>query len=141
MLESAGVAAQNTEPSGLRGLIGLLIEQVTELARLYATSARQEVEEGLNHLKIALVFFGVMVALLAVAIMVLVLLFVSAISAATGLPLWATALLVLTVVLVLATVFGWLAYRRLQKARLMPEETIAAAKEDLEWAQHWTKRD
>ena len=125
----------------MRGLIGLLIEQVTELARLYATSARQEVEEGLNHLKIALVFFGVMVALLAVAIMVLVLLFVSAISAATGLPLWATALLVLTVVLVLATVLGWLGYRRVQKASFMPEETIAAAKEDLEWAQHWTKRD
>jgi hypothetical protein len=48
---------------------------------------------------------------------------------------------VLSVVLVLATVFGWLGYRRLQRARLMPEETIAAAKEDLEWAQHLTKRD
>jgi Putative Actinobacterial Holin-X, holin superfamily III len=125
----------------MRGLIGLLIEQVSELARLYATSARQEVEEGLNHLKIAAVFFGVMVALLAVAIMVLVLLLVSAISAASGLPLWATALLVLTVVLVLATVLGWLGYRRVQKARLMPDETIAAAKEDLEWVQHLTKRD
>jgi hypothetical protein len=125
----------------MRGLLGLLIEQVTDLARLYATSARQEVEEGLNHLKIAAVFFGVMVALLAVAIMVLVLLLVSAISAASGLPLWATALLVLTVVLVLATVLGWLGYRRVQKARLMPDETIAAAKEDLEWVQHLTKRD
>jgi membrane protein DedA with SNARE-associated domain len=82
-----------------------------------------------------------MVALLAVAIMVLVLLFVSALSAATGLPLWATALLVLSVVLVLATVFGWLGYRRVQRARLMPEDTIAAAKEDLEWAQHWTRRE
>lgn len=125
----------------MRGLLGLLIEQVTELGRLYATAARQEVEEGLNQLKIALVFFGVMVALLAVAIMVLVLLFVSALSAATGLPLWATALLVLSVVLVLATVFGWLGYRRVQRARLMPEDTIAAAKEDLEWAQHWTRRE
>ena len=45
----------------MRGLLGLLIEQVTELGRLYATAARQEVKEGLNHLKIALVFFGVMV--------------------------------------------------------------------------------
>jgi membrane protein DedA with SNARE-associated domain len=135
------VASENPEPTGVRGLLGLLIEQVTELGRLYATAARQEVEEGLNQLKIALVFFGVMVALLAVAIMVLVLLFVSALSAATGLPLWATALLVLSVVLVLATVFGWLGYRRVQRARLMPEDTIAAAKEDLEWAQHWTRRE
>jgi hypothetical protein len=124
----------------MRGLLGLLIEQVTELGRLYATAARQEVEEGLNQLKVALVFFGVMVALLAVAIMVLVLLFVSALSAATGLPLWATALLVLAVVLVLATFFGWLGYRKVQSASLMPEDTIAAAKEDLEWAQHLTKR-
>jgi membrane protein DedA with SNARE-associated domain len=135
------VASENPEPTGVRGLLGLLIEQVTELGRLYATAARQEVEEGLNQLKIALVFFGVMVALLAVAIMVLVLLFVSALSEATGLPLWATALLVLSVVLVLATVFGWLGYRRVQRARLMPEDTIAAAKEDLEWAQHWTRRE
>jgi uncharacterized membrane protein YqjE len=125
----------------MRGLLGLLIQQVTELGRLYATAARQEVEEGLNHLKVAAIFFGITVALLAVAIMVLVLLFVSALSEATGLPLWAAALIVLSVVLVLATVFGWLGYRRVQKARLMPEETIAAAKEDLEWAQHWTKRD
>jgi hypothetical protein len=28
-----------------------------------------------------------------------------------------------------------------QRARLMPEDTIAAAKEDLEWAQHWTRRE
>lgn len=134
------MAGEAPEPTGIRGLLGLLIEQVTELGRLYATAARQEVEEGLNQLKIALIFFGVMVALLAVAIMVLVLLFVSALSAATGLPLWATALLLLAVVLVLATLFGFLGYRRVQRARLMPEETIAAAKEDLEWAQHLTKR-
>jgi hypothetical protein len=125
----------------MRGLIGLLIQQVTELGRLYATAARQEVEEGLNHLKVAAIFFAITVALLAVAIMVLVFMLVSALAAATGLPLWAAALIVLSVVLVLATVFGWLGYRRVQKARLMPEETIAAAKEDLEWAQHWTKRD
>jgi uncharacterized membrane protein YqjE len=125
----------------MRGLLGLLIQQVAELGRLYATAARQEVEEGLNHLKVAAIFFGITVALLAVAIMVLVFMLVSALAAATGLPLWAAALIVLSVVLVLATVFGWLGYRRVQKARLMPEETIAAAKEDLEWAQHWTKRD
>ena len=70
----------------------------------------------------------------------LVLLLVSAISAATGLALWVTALFVLAVVLLLAALFGWLAYRRFTKARLIPEETIAAAQEDLEWAQHLTRR-
>ena len=141
MLESASVTGQNPEPTGMRGLLGLLIEQVIELGRLYASAARQEVEVGLNHIKIAAIFFGVTVALLAVGFMVLVLLLVSAISAATGLPLWVTALLVLTVVLVLATLFGWLGYRRVQKASVMPDETIAAAKEDLEWVQHLTRRD
>ena len=124
----------------MRGLLGQLIEQLIDLGRLYATAARQEVEVGLNHLKFAIIFFGVTVALLAVGIMVLVLLFVSTLSAATGLPLWATALIVLFIVLVLAALFGWLGYRRVQQANLMPDQTIEAAKEDLEWAQHWTKR-
>jgi hypothetical protein len=39
-----------------------------------------------------------------------------------------------------AALVGWLAYRRIRGAKLMPEETIAAAREDLEWAQHLTKR-
>jgi membrane protein DedA with SNARE-associated domain len=140
LLESAGVTEEHRNPTGVRGLLGQLIEQLGELARLYATSARQEVEEGFNQLKIALVFFGVTVALLAVAAMVLVLLFVSAVSAMTGLPLWATALFVLFMVVALAVIFAYFGYRRVKRARLMPEATIAAAKEDLEWAQHLTKR-
>ncbi len=140
LLESAGVTAQEPTPTGLRGQIGLLLEQVIELARLYASAARQEVEAGLNELKIGAAFLGIAVAFVAVAFMVLVLLLVSAISAATGLALWVTALFVLAVVLLLAALFGWLAYRRFTKARLIPEETIAAAQEDLEWAQHWTRR-
>jgi uncharacterized membrane protein YqjE len=144
LLESNAMSTDGADPTrdaaGVRGLLGQFIEQLTELGRLYATAARQEVEAGLNHLKFALIFFGVMVAFLAVGMMVLVLLFVSALSAATGLPLWATALIVLSVVLVLAGLFGWLGYRRLVQASLLPEHTIEAAKEDLEWAQHLTKR-
>lgn len=132
-------AGSSTDP-GVRGLLVELIEQLTDLGRLYVTSARQEVEEGLNHLKFALVFFGITVAFLAVAIMVLVLLLVSGLSAATGLPLPVMALIVLAIVLLLAALFGWLGYRRVLKARLVPEQTIEAAKEDLEWAQHWTRR-
>jgi len=135
------VAPQTPDPSGIRGLLSLLIEQVSELGRLYVAAARQEVEEGLNHLKVGSVLVGIALAFLAVGAMVLVLLLVSAISAATGLPLWAVALLVLAFVVIVATVLLWLAYQRFRRARLMPEETIAAAKEDLEWAQHWTKRE
>ena len=133
-------ADQNPSPPGLRGLLGQLIEQLTELGRLYATAARQEVEEGLNHFKIAAVFFGVVAVMVAVAAVVLVILLVEAISVASGIPRWATALFILLVVFVLAVLFGFLGYRRIQKARIIPEETIAAAKEDLEWAQHLTKR-
>ena len=134
------MATQTPDPNSVRGLLGLLREQVSELARLYAAAARQEVEEGLDHLKMGSLLVGVTLSFLAVAAMVLVLLLVAAISAISGWPLWAAALLVLLLVLLLAALFGWLAYRRLKRARLMPEETIAAAKEDLEWAQHWTKR-
>ena len=134
------MAAQTPDPSGIRGLLSLLIEQVSELGRLYVAAARQEVEEGLNHLKVGSVLVGTALAFLAVGAMVLVLLLVSAISAATGLALWAAALIVLALVLTVAVVLLFLAYRRFRRARLMPEETIAAAREDLEWAQHWTKR-
>ena len=108
---------------------------------MYVAAARQEVEEGLNHLKVGSLLVGIALMFLAVGAMVLVLLLVSALSAATGLPLWAVALIVLVVVLIVAAVLLWLAYRRFRRARLMPEETIAAAREDLEWAQHWTKRE
>jgi TRAP-type C4-dicarboxylate transport system permease small subunit len=137
---ATNTADQNPNPPGLRGLLAQLIEQLTELGRLYATAARQEVEEGLNHIKVAAVFFGVVGILLAVAAVVLVILVVEAISVATGIPRWATAMFVLLVVFVLAVLFGFLGYRRIQKARIIPEETIAAAKEDLEWAQHLTRR-
>ena len=111
-----------------------------ELVRLYASAARQEVEAGITHLKVGALFLGIAMALVAVGAVVLILLLVSTVSAATGLPLWVTALIVLVVVLLLAALFAWLGYRRLKRARLMPEETLAAAREDLEWAQHWTRR-
>jgi len=140
LVESAAVSAQTPDPTGLRGQINLLIEQVIELVRLYVSAARQEVEEGFTQLKVGALFIGLSLAFMAVAAMVLVLLLVSAISAALGLPLWVTALFVLAVVILLAALFAWLAYRRFKRARMMPEETIAAAREDLEWVQHWTKR-
>lgn len=134
------MAAQTPEPKGIRGLLSLLIEQVSELARLYFAAARQEVGEGLDQLKVAAVLGGIALILIALAAVVLVVLMVSAISAVFGIAMWAAALIVLLGLLLLAVLCGWLAYRRLRHARLMPEETIAAAREDLEWAQHWTKR-
>jgi len=134
------VAAQTPEPKGIRGLLSLLIEQFSELARLYFAAARQEVGEGLNQLKLAAVLGGIALILIALAAVVLAVLMVSVISAVFGLAMWAAALIVLLGLLLLAALCGWLAYRRLRHARLLPEETIAAAREDLEWAQHWTKR-
>ena len=134
------MAAQTPEPTGIRGLLSLLIEQVSELARLYVAAARQEVGEGLNQLKVAAILLGIGLGLVVLAAVDLVIFVVSVISAATGIALWATSLIVLLALLLLAGLCGWLAYRRIRHARLMPEETIAAAREDLEWAQHWTKR-
>jgi hypothetical protein len=133
-------SADSPEGTGPRGLLGQLIEQLIELGQLYLMAARQEVEEGLNAIKVALIFFAVTVMFLAVAAVLIILLVVSTIAEITGLPLWATALIVLFVVLLLAALFGWLGYRRVENVRLMPEQTIEAAKEDLEWAQHLTRR-
>jgi uncharacterized membrane protein YqjE len=121
-------------------MLSLLIGQVSELARLYVTAARQEVGEGLNQLKTAAILIGVALGLVVLAAVVVVVFLVSVLSAATGLPLWATSLIVFLVLAAVAALVGWLAYRRIRGAKLMPEETIAAAREDLEWAQHLTKR-
>ncbi len=134
------MAAQKPEPSGIRGLLSLLFGQVSELARLYVAAARQEVGEGLNQLRTAAVLVGIVLGLVVLAALVLVVFLVSALSAATGLPLWATSVIVFLALVAVAALFGWLAYRRIRGAKLMPEATIAAAREDLEWAQHWTKR-
>ena len=103
-------------------------------------AARQEVGEGLAHLRVGGLLLGVAIGFFTLGGMVLVLFTVSAVSAVTGLPLWVTALIVLLGVVVLGGLFAWLGYRRLQRARVIPEQTLAAAKEDLEWAQQWTKR-
>lgn len=134
------MAAQTPEPKGIRGLLSLLIAQFSELGRLYFAAARQEVGVGLNQLKVAAVLGGIALILIALAAVVLVVLMVAVISAVFGIAMWAAALILLLGLLLLAALCGWLAYRRLRHARLLPEETIAAAREDLEWAQHWTKR-
>jgi hypothetical protein len=134
------VTADQPEATGVKGFLGLLIEQVRDLARLYATAARQEVEAGLNDIKVALIFFGVTIGLLAAGAVVLIILVVFAISAATGIPPWATALFILFVLVGLAILLAFLGYRRVKDVSLMPDQTIAAAKEDLEWAQHLTRR-
>lgn len=134
------MAAPSPDPTSLRGLLTLLISQGRELARLYTAAARQEVELGLNHLRAGIVLLAVALGLAAVAIMVLVLLLVAGISALSGLPLWLSALIVLAVVMLLIAVLAWLGWRQLRQARMVPDETIAAVKEDLEWAQHWTRR-
>ena len=134
------MAAQTPEPSGIRGLLGLLFEQGSELGRLYLAAARQEVGEGLNQLRTAAILIGIVLALVVLAGVVLIVFLVSVLSSATGLPLWAMSLIVFLVLVVVAVLLGWLAYRRIRGAKLMPEETIASAREDLEWAQRLTKR-
>lgn len=134
------MAAPTPEPNGIRGLLGLLREQVSELGRLYLAAARQEVGEGLSQLRTAAILVGIVLGLVVLAAVVLVVFVVSVLSAATGLPMWAMSLIVFLTLVASAVLLGWLAYRRVRGAKLMPEETIAAAREDLEWAQHLTKR-
>ena len=128
------------EPTSLRGWVRLLVDQFRELGFLYLASARREVEAGVGHLKAGLILLSVALGLAAVATMVVVLLGVAVFSAITGWPMWLAALVVLAVLVVLIVLVAWLATRRLRRARFMPEETMSAVKEDLEWAQRWTKR-
>lgn len=104
------------------------------------SAARQEIGEGLNQLRTAAILIGIVLGLAVLAAVVLVVFVVSVLSAATGIPPWAMSLIVFLVLTAVAVLCGWLAYRRIRRAKLMPEQTIAAAREDLEWAQRLTKR-
>jgi hypothetical protein len=48
--------------------------------------------------------------------------------------LWWVALLLLVLMLAIAGLLGWRGIKRVSSTKFTPEETIAAVKEDVEWA-------
>ena len=103
------------------------------LAKLEVQRGRQEMARNLGQLKDGILRLAIAAAL-AVSFLIAFLAFVMAVLVVIG--LWWLALILLVVLLAGAGLLGWTGLKRVTSTKFTPEETIAAVKEDVEWAKN-----
>ena len=114
-------------------LVRRLVSGGVNLAKLELQRGRQEMARNLGQLRGGVVLVAVAAALIFVFLIALIG-FVMAVLVVIG--LWWVALIVLAVLLLVAGLLAWSGIRRITRTKFTPEETIAAVKEDLEWAKN-----
>jgi succinate dehydrogenase hydrophobic anchor subunit len=110
------------------------------LAKLEAQRGRQEVTEQILQYRTGVILLALAFGFVLLSVFVLMILLVLVISALTGVPGWAVALVILLVLVAFAALFAWRGINKIQATHFTPEETIAAVKEDLEWAKRLLRR-
>ncbi|MDQ3150066.1 MAG: phage holin family protein [Chloroflexota bacterium] len=103
------------------------------LAKLEVRRGRQEMARNLGELKGGIVLLAIAAALGLVFLIGLVA-FIMAVLVLIG--LWWVALILLTLLLIGAGLLAWRGIKRVMSTKYTPEETIAAVKEDVEWAKN-----
>lgn len=101
------------------------------LAKLEVQRGRQEMARNLGQLKTGILRLAIAAAL-ALVFLIALIGFVMAVLVVIG--LWWVALILLVVLLVAVGLLAWSGIRRVTSTKFTPEETIAAVKEDVEWA-------
>ena len=86
---------------------------------------------NLGHLKGGIVMLAIAAAL-ALAFLIGLIAFIIAVLVAIG--LWWVALIFVLALIALAGLLGWRGIKQVTSTTFTPEETIAAVKEDVEWA-------
>ena len=114
-------------------LVRRLISGGVSLAKLEVQRGRQEMARNLGQLKDGILRLAIAAAL-AVSFLIAFLAFVMAVLVVIG--LWWLALILLVVLLAGAGLLGWTGLKRVTSTKFTPEETIAAVKEDVEWAKN-----
>ncbi len=122
-------------------LVKRLVSGSVTLARLEALRGRQEVTESLLQYRSGVILLAIAFGCVILAFIVLMILIVQLLSALTGIPAWAIALLLFVVLLMVAALVGWRGFNRVQEVQFIPEETIEAVKEDITWAKRLLRRD
>ena len=112
-------------------LLKRLVSGGVSLAKLEVQRGRQEMAANLGVLKGGIVLLAIAAALVIMFVIALIA-FVMAVLVAIG--LWWVALLLLVLLLAIAGLFAWQGIKRVSSTKFTPEETIAAVKEDVEWA-------
>lgn len=103
------------------------------LAKLEVRRGRLEMVRNLGHLKGGIIKLAIAAALVVTFLIALVA-FIIALLVVIG--LWWVALIGVVVLLAVAGFLGWRGIRQVTSTSFTPEETIAAVKEDLEWAKN-----
>ncbi len=103
------------------------------LAKLEVRRGRQEMARNLGELKGGIVLLAIAAALGLVFLIGLVA-FIMAVLVLIG--LWWVALILLVLLVICAGLLAWRGIKRVTSTKYTPEETIAAVKEDVEWAKN-----
>lgn len=114
-------------------LVKRLVSGGVNLAKLEVQRGRQEMAQNLGQLKGGILMLAVAAAL-AFTFLVALVAFVMAVLVAVG--LWWVALIVIVLIAVVAGLLVWRGIKRVTSTKFTPEETIAAVKEDVEWAKN-----
>jgi fatty acid desaturase len=114
-------------------LVKRLVSGSVALARLEIRRGREEMLRNLSRLKGGVLRLAIAAAL-AVVFLVSLVAFVMAVLVVIG--LWWVALIVLAILLIIIGLLAWTGIRRVTSTKFTPEETIAAVKEDVEWAKN-----
>ena len=114
-------------------LVRRLVSGGVTLAKLEVQRGRQEMARNLGQLKGGVLRLAIAAAL-AVIFLIGLLAFIMAVLVMIG--LWWVALILLLVLVAGAGLLAWSGIRRVTSTKFTPEETIAAVKEDVEWAKN-----
>jgi hypothetical protein len=114
-------------------LVKRLVSGGVALAKLEVQRGRQEIARNLGQLKGGIIMLAIAAALVFMFLIGLVA-FVMAVLVAIG--LWWVALIVLALLVIGAGLLAWRGIKRVTSTKFTPEETIAAVKEDVEWAKN-----
>lgn len=114
-------------------LVRRLVSGGVTLAKLEVQRGRQEMARNLGQLKAGILRLAIAAAL-GLVFLIALLAFVMAVLVAIG--LWWVALILLAALLISAGLLGWTGIKRVTSTKFTPEETIAAVKEDVEWAKN-----
>ena len=114
-------------------LVKRLVSGGVTLAKLEIQRGRQEMARNLGQLKTGVILLA-LAAALGITFLIALVAFVMAVLVAIG--LWWVALILLVVLLIGTGLLAWTGIKRVTSTKFTPEETIAAVKEDVEWAKN-----
>jgi uncharacterized membrane protein YqjE len=114
-----------------------VLRNLQSIVRSEVRLAKTEVGEELTKVKPAIVLLGI--GAVCGLFGVLFLLLTTMYAIALALPLWASALVVAVVLIIITAITLKAGQKRMERVQPLPDKTIASMKENAEWARQQTK--